>query len=399
MSLTRSQLFTFSGVGLVLLLALAHGTNDAFATILPVFLPSLQMRFGVGEATLALFVAVISFSSNVLQPLMGTLADRWGRRRTAALGLIIGSVLMSFVAVVPSVVLLVLLLAVGGLGSAIFHPAAVSMAHAVGKRKGLSIGLFTSGGPLGSALGPIIVLWVIDRLGAGFVPYLSVVGILLGVLLFAFTPQQLPVQGKDRPKLFDTTLFFGPVGLLALCGIMRATAFISFTSAIPLWLVNVGGYAPTAPIIGYTLGIYSASASLGVLVSGALEHYLSRRILIASSMLLALPLLLSVFAVPTGSFLFYITVGLAGFFVNAAIPLLVVSAQDLAPHALATASGMLMGFTWGTAGVLYIGFGALQQLIGLTQAMSLSYFFLIPAALLALYVLRPSKDAISNTTL
>ena len=389
MSLTRSQRFTFSGFSLIFLLALAHGTNDAFATILPVLLPSLQARFGLGEATLAGFVAVISFSSNVLQPLMGALSDRWGKRRMAALGLIVGSILMSFVAVVPSVPLLTLLLAVGGLGSAIFHPAAVSMAHAVGRRKGLSIGLFTSGGPLGSALGPIIVLFVIERFGAGLVPYLSLAGILLGVLLFAFTPKQVQAQGKDRPKLFDAQLFFGPVGLLAVSGILRATAFISFTSAIPLWLVNVGGYASTAPIIGYTLGIYSAFASIGVLVAGALEHYISRRILIVSSMLLGLPLLLGVFAVPTGSLWFYVLVALSGFCVNSSIPLLVVSAQDLAPHALATASGMLMGFTWGTAGVLYIGFGALQQSIGLTQAMSLSYFFLIPAAVLALYVLKP----------
>jgi len=232
-----------------------------------------------------------------------------------------------------------------------------------------------------------VVLYVLDKLGAGYIPYLSVVGVLLGVLLFAFTPQQTRARGKDRPKLFDVDLFFGPVGLLAVSGILRATAFISFTSAMPLWLVNVRGYAATAPILGFTLAVYSVAASAGVLVSGALEHYLSRRLLIAGSMLLGLPLLLGVFAVPTGSSLFYLFVALSGFFVNFSIPLLVVSAQDLAPHAVATASGMLMGFTWGIAGVLYIGFGALQSAIGLTEAMSLSYFFLVPGALLALYAL------------
>jgi hypothetical protein len=48
---------------------------------------------------------------------------------------------------------------------------------------------------------------------------------------------------------------------------------------------------------------------------------------------------------------------------------------------------MLMGFTIGVAGILYIGVGCLQELIGLTSAMSLSYLSLIPAALLAFYVL------------
>ena len=393
MALTQTQRVVFSGASLSILLTLAHAANDAFANILPVLLPSLQSRFGLSEVVLASFVAVVSFSSNVLQPFMGALSDRWGKRRTAALGLVLGSVLMSFLAVVPSVPLLFLLLAVGGLGSAIFHPSAVSMARAVGKRKGLSVGLFTSGGPLGTAVAPIAVLFVLDKFGAGYIPYLSIVGVALGILLFSFTPQQARARGKDRPKLFDVDLFFGPVGVLAVAGILRATAFISFTSAMPLWLVNVRGYAATAPILGFTLAVYSVAASVGVLVSGALEHYLSRRLLIAGSMVLGLPFLLAVFAVPTGSLAFYLLVAGAGFLVNFSIPLLVVSAQDLAPHAVATASGMLMGFTWGIAGVLYIGFGALQEAIGLTQAMSLSYFFLIPGALLALYVLRNKGDA------
>ncbi len=55
---------------------------------------------------------------------------------------------------------------------------------------------------------------------------------------------------------------------------------------------------------------------------------------------------------------------------------------------MATASGMLMGFTWGTAGVLYIGIGRLQESIGLTGAMSLSYLMMIPGAALAFYVLK-----------
>lgn len=397
MALTQNQRVVFSGASLSILLTLAHAANDAFANILPVLLPSLQARFGLNEVTLASFVAVVSFSSNVLQPFMGALSDRWGKRRTAALGLVLGSVLMSFLVIIPSVPLLFLLLAVGGLGSAIFHPSAVSMARAAGERKGLSVGLFTSGGPLGTALAPIVVLTVIEKLGAAYVPYLSIVGVVLGVLLFAFTPQQVRARGKDRPKLFDAALFFGPVGLLAISGIFRATAFISFTSAIGVWLVNVKGYAPTAPVIGFTLAVYSIAASVGVLVSGALEHYVSRRLLIAGSMLLGLPMLLGVFALPTASPGYYLLVALAGLFVNFSIPLLVVSAQDLAPHAVATASGMLMGFTWGIAGVLYIGFGALQSAIGLTEAMSLSYFFLVPGALLAFYVL--SRGATSGKTL
>ena len=66
---------TLSGVNLALLLTFAHLTNDAFANVLPVFLPTLQVRFGVGEAVLATFVAIISLSANVMQAFLGALAD------------------------------------------------------------------------------------------------------------------------------------------------------------------------------------------------------------------------------------------------------------------------------------------------------------------------------------
>jgi hypothetical protein len=52
-----------------------------------------------------------------------------------------------------------------------------------------------------------------------------------------------------------------------------------------------------------------------------------------------------------------------------------------------------MGFTWGIAGVLYIGFGSLQELIGLVPAISAGFAFLLPAALLAHRVLKRNEAA------
>src|SRR5690606_15646155 len=110
---------TLSGLSLTFLLTLSHSANDAFANVLPVFLPSIQARLGLGEAVLAVAVAVVSISSNVLQPVFGGFVDRWGRRKSAALGLIVGSTLMGFISVAPSVWSLFFVLAFGGLGSAI----------------------------------------------------------------------------------------------------------------------------------------------------------------------------------------------------------------------------------------------------------------------------------------
>lgn len=385
---------TLTGIELALLLSLAHGANDAFANVLPVFLPTLQIRFGVGEAVLAAFVAIISLSANVMQAFAGAVADRWGRRRSAAAGLVVGSVLMSFLAVAPTVWSLVIILAIGGLGSALFHPAAASMTRMAGNRKGLFVGLFTAGGPLGTALMPIVVLFVIRRFGIEYVPWLALAGVLTGAALFLFTPTQASPERAARAKIVDVKLFRGPVGQLAAAGTLRAIAFISFINATPLYLSNVRGFAADAAIIGWTLGIYSAAGAVGGLLAGALEQRVGRRRLIVGTMLAAVPALVATLVLVPGTAAYFVLVALAGLFSNASIPLLVVSAQDLAPHAVATASGMLMGFTWGVAGVLYIAIGALQEAVGLAPAMIGSFCAMIPAAVLAYAVLRRNAAAL-----
>lgn len=371
------------GVPLAALITTAHMANDAFSNILPVYLPTLQQRFGLGEVALASLVAVIALSANVLQAFMGALTDRWGRRRAAALGLLLSSVLMSFIAVASTVWALVAMLAIGGLGSAIFHPGAVAMMRDTGPRKSLAVGVFAAGGALGSAIMPVIVLFILRSYGPQYVPYLAVVGVALAAALFVWSPPSKCLTGAARPKIFDLALFAGPVGLLSLAGIMRAIAFVSFTSAMPLYLVSVRGFAPDAAVIGATLATYGIASATAGMLTGLLEQRIGRVRLVVGSMVLAVPALALVLTLVPGSLGYFVAIAAGAMLTNASVPLLVVSAQDLAPHAVGTASGMLMGFTWGIAGVAYIGFGAVQAWLGLVPALLASFVFLWPAAALA----------------
>lgn len=396
MTTTPLRRATLSGLSLTFLLTLSHSANDAFANVLPVFLPSIQARLGLGEAVLAVAVAVVSISSNVLQPVFGGFVDRWGRRKSAALGLIVGSTLMGFISVAPSVWSLFFVLAFGGLGSAIFHPAAAAMARDTGAQRGLSMSLFAAGGSFGSALMPVIVLAIVRGVGAQYVPLLSVVGVLFGLALLVLTPPRAaPAQAAAARRLFDLTLIAGPVGLLALGGILRAMAFISFTNGVPLFLANVRGFAPDAPVIGLTLSIYMGAASVGGILAGVLEPRVGRLRLMVTCMLAALPALLLALRLEAPSPLFFVVVAAAGMLTNASIPLLIITAQDLAPNDVAAASGLLMGFTWGTAGVVYIAFGALQEIIGIGPALTIGFAFLLPAAALVAYVFRRNRAALA----
>lgn len=398
--MTRAQRpVVLGGAALSSLLAAVHMTNDAFSSMLSALLPTLQARFGVTETVLAALVATMSFSSSVTQPLFGAVADRLGRRLVASLGIVTSSGLLAWMTVTPHVGLLFALLLVGGLGSGAFHPSGTGLARDAARDQrggpGLAVGIFSASGTVGLALGPVVVgvLVMNDVLHLG--PYLMIPGALLGLALYVLGPRAPRVPREERPAFFDVGLLRGPVGALAGAGILRGIAFVTVVNALPLYLVNVRGVAPSEPVAFWALTVFSFCAGLGGIVAGLLEPRFGRIPMITGSMLAAVPVLFLMLWMPPQWPVFYLVVAVAGALVNAPVPLMIVSAQDLAPHAVGTASGLLMGFTWGTAGLIYIGVGALQEAIGMGPAMAVAFLSLLPAALLSGRVLLRHRGALA----
>ncbi len=386
-----------SGISLTVLLFLAHATNDAFGSMLSALLPTFQLRFGASETLLALLVAVYSLSSSVMQPVFGALADRWGRRVTGAIGVMTSSAVLSLIAIAPNPWLLLLLLLFGGLGSAAFHPSGTGLARDAARSKGgLAVGLFSAGGTIGLALGPVIIGTLLINDWLAWSPLLMIPGLVMGVLMLALIPKRAPGTVAVRPKIFDMELFRGPVGALTIAGTLRSMSWVAFNNSWPLWLVNARGLGPDSPVIFWSLAAFGFAGGFGGVLAGLLEGRLSRQTLVTGTMLFALVPLSLLFFLEPGSAFYYLCIALAGALINGGLPLMVVSAQDLAPHAVGTASGMRMGLTWGTAGVLYLGIGALQQSIGILPAMILSFLTLVPGALLARRVLIKNREALGS---
>lgn len=388
-----------AGGALIALLTASHTATDMLTGALAALLPTLQARFALSETALALLVATLAFSSSITQPLAGALADRFGARTVAAGGALFTAVLLAQMAVVPSPVLLFVVLAVGGLGSAAFHPAGACLARgAVPHRSALAVSVFTAGGTLGLALGPLAVLLIVAHLGVGFTPWLLVPGTLLAVALWRL----LPVNGhRRRPasRLFDRELLGGPVGRLTAAGVLAAMASVTFNAAVPLWLVTERGVATDAAVIGWTLAVYSLAAAAGGVAAGAASARIRPAVLVPATMVAALAPLAALFTTDPGSVAYFLVVTAAGALVHAGAPVMVVAAQDLAPHnAVAAASGMLMGFTTGMAGLLYVGIGRLQELAGFAPAMAVGFAALLPGAVLAMPVLarRPASPDLAE---
>jgi FSR family fosmidomycin resistance protein-like MFS transporter len=376
-----------SGTGLALFLALVHTVNDTITAMLGALLPTLQVRFDAGPTLLALMVATYSVASSVTQPFFGALAEERGLRLVGAIGVLLASLFLSLIGVAPALILVFTLLVIGGMGSAALHPVGTAIAGGPNvSNRALGIGVFTTGGMIGFALGPVVILYIVARFGLGATPWLMVPGIALSLLVFLLLPIWELHPHRSLLDRLGVTRLKGPIGWLTLASALTSVAFLSFISSIPLWMVQDHGVARDSSTIGWTLAVFSLFAGAGSVLGGLLTPRIGRRPAMVGSMALAAVPLLVLLALEPGSPVFYITTAAAGLLLYISSPVKVVVAQDLAPQEPASVAGVVLGTSTGVAGLLYIGLGQIQGLIGITAGAALGFGLLLPAAAIALGV-------------
>lgn len=372
-------------VGTALVVASAHALNDLYAAFLHPLLPRIMERLGLSIALAALLTTTLAISSSLLQPLMGFLSDRWGRRGFVILGPLVSGVFMSLIGVAPSLTVLIVILLVGGLGSAAFHPPGASMAVRVeaGGARGLRYSLFSFGGSAGFAAGPLVaVMWVtafgLDRLWLAMIPVLVLVPVLF-LLLPATPPAPASVLPSPAAML---KLFAGPLGLVF--GISVVCTFVQrvFLTMEPI-AANAAG--ATEAVGALALSAFLAGQAAGSLLGGWLTDRMERGRLLALLTLSSLPAYIVALSARPGSAAGLVAAVLAGCTSMAVLPPIVVTAQEQMPAGAAVGSGIAMGLAWavGSTGVLLTG--VLGDAIGARSAALASAPVILVATMLALH--------------
>ena len=109
-------------------------------------------------------------AASLMQPVMGTLAEAGDPRRWAAAGIAGTGIALGLVGVATNVWMLVALLVAGGLASAALHPAGAGIVGSATTRGSLArVSVFTTGGMIGLALGPVLIpgLFAVSVRGTG----------------------------------------------------------------------------------------------------------------------------------------------------------------------------------------------------------------------------------------
>jgi FSR family fosmidomycin resistance protein-like MFS transporter len=363
--------------------AFGHLSVELCSQFLPVLYPVLIAGLGLNYTQVGVIAMVAGVGTSLIQPLFGYLSDRWDPRLIVVLAVAWTGLLMGLVGLAGGYTLLVLLVGLGVLGSAAFHPAAMAITSACGgERRGMATSVFSLGGSIGTALSPLWVTWGLERMdGMQGTLFLVPAALLVSALIFWQTRRLVHGQSGSSAVAKGT---MGPRTIASLVWIVLAVMFLawfhwSFRTYLPTWIEEQGR---SLAVAGQVMFVFAAALGVGTLLGGALSDRLGRWQLLALCLVLLGPMAWVLLQVPAGWQM--PVVGVLGVLVGATFPISIVMAQETWPSGVGTASGLVMGLGWVPGGIGASLTGVLADRYSLTTALGL---LVIPAVLSAACIL------------
>ncbi len=346
-------------------MACAHVMVDGYGNIYAPLLPLLIPKLGLSLAAAGTLTMLFQMAASVAQIGFGRLADRWHPRALVMAGPVVSVTILSLVGLATSIPMLALILVVGGLGAAAFHPPAAALAHRLGgDRPGLAMSVYITGGTLGFSFGPLMFAPFAQHFDLTWTPLLALPGLIVVAFFLSRVPP-LPLHPSSSGGLRGLRPYAKPLTLLYLIVVLRTLAAISFSTFVSVMLVRRGYTVGQA---GSVVAVYLFASGIGGFFGGPAADRFGAKRVIALSLVLATPFL--VLAPFFSGWVFVVLLALGGFFLQSTLPVNVTFGQALAPVSAATVSSIMMGFGWGTGGLSVPLVGLIADRVGIEATLS-----------------------------
>lgn len=377
----------------VLLLTAGHLVTDIYPGLLSPLLPALQITLGLSLPETAFIASSLVIISSLSQLVFGYLSDLTRKTVLVASGPVIGAVFLSSLGFADSYWMLILFVSLGGLGVAAFHPqGAALIGIKSGDRPFTGMSLFVTGGALGVSVGALIAGPIVELGSLRTLSYLMIPGICIGFLLWNYISRDILMRHHQKAASRNGRALWAVLVIMIILAMARAYIFVSLSTFIPLYLAEKGH---TLSFGGLTLFFLHTAAGIGGLSGSFWAERLGAPKVVLISFLVPVPLfMLYVFAESSVGIVF---LALAAYVLFTSTPLVISLGQRAYPKNISMASSMVMGFAWGSAGVLVTPTGVLADHIGLLHTLISISSVPFVGFLLTLLIFRKMDLQLRNT--
>jgi len=342
--------------------------------------PLLKEAYVLDFAQIGLITLAFQVTASLLQPVLGLVTDHkpWPYAMVAGMGATLTGLLgLSFAGSYPMVLVSVAMI---GLGSAVFHPEATRMArHAAAGQQGFAQGIFQIGGHAGYAMGPLLAALIVVPRGQTSLAWASVVA-LVAMVLMTWTAgryaemrrsqiaaaKEHPTSAPAGPIMTSGRVLFAMAILIVLL-LSKHGYTAAFTSYYTFFLIERFGVSVQLSQI--MLFLYLVVGALGVIVGGMIGDRFGRHRVIWISILGSLPFAL---LLPYAD-LFWTGVlsVIVSLIMASAFSSILIYAIDLVPHRVGLVGGLFYGLAFGLGGLAAAGLGVLADHIGIVAVFKL----------------------------
>src|SRR5207245_5179095 len=194
----------------------------------------------ISIAAASALVLAATISSSVVQPLFGYLSDRVSLPWLMPLGPALGGLGVALVGFAPTYPLTFAAVLLSGIGVAAFHPEGSRFANYLsGSRRASGMSLFSVGGNVGFALGPVMVTPLLLAFGLHGTLFMAIPATLMALVLFHELPRlgtfrRAAAKRLERADVRDRWEAFVRLGAVVA---VRSFVYFGLITFVPLYYI------------------------------------------------------------------------------------------------------------------------------------------------------------------
>src|SRR5277367_2471200 len=334
-----------------------HVLNDMIQSLLPSIYPILKTSFHLNFTQIGFITLTFQTTASLLQPVVGFYTDRKPLPYSLPIGMVFTLIGLLLLAVAPTFPLLLLAAALIGMGSAVFHPESSRVARmASGGKHGFAQSFFQVGGNTGSAIGPLLAVFIIlphGQIGSAWFSLAALLGIFILIRVSRWYKARLAHLQSKPAKHAEESAGLPRKQVIRAIAVLIALIFSKYfylaalTSYYTFYLISK--FHVTVQSSQLHLFAFLAAVAAGTLIGGPVGDRVGRKSVIWCSILGVLPFTLML---PYAN-LFWtgILSVIIGFVIASAFSAILVYAQELVPGRIGMISGLFFGFAFGMGGI------------------------------------------------